>query len=75
MVERPAEVEENFSQAAPLVYHYGRTSMNNNSTLYNTLVSRMAEVIHQRMDENPRSNFCFFSIIIFLLMSYNIVLE
>lgn len=75
MVERPAEVEENFSQAAPLVYHYGRTSMNNNSTLYNTLVSRMAEVIHQRMDENPRSNFCFFFIIIFLLMSYNIVLE
>lgn len=60
MVERPAEVEENFSQAAPLVYHYGRTNINNNSTLYNTLVSRMAEVIHQRMDENPRSIFAFF---------------
>lgn len=56
MVERPAEVEESFSQAAPLVYHYGHTNMNNNSTLYNTLVSRMAEVIHQRMDDNPRSN-------------------
>lgn len=61
MVERPAEVEENFSQAAPLVYQYGHTNMSNNSTLYNTLVSRMAEVIHQRMDENPRSNFNLYS--------------
>ncbi|KAL4108168.1 hypothetical protein QTP88_018410 [Uroleucon formosanum] len=56
MVERPAEVEESFSQAAPLVYHYGHTNMSINSTLYNTLISRMAEVIHQRMDENPRIN-------------------
>lgn len=55
MVERPAEVEESFCQAAPLVYHYGHTIVNNYSTLYNTLISRMAEVIHQRMDENPRS--------------------
>lgn len=57
MVERPAEVEESFSQAAPLVYQFGHISMSNNSTLYNTLVSRMAEVIHQRMEDNPRSNF------------------
>lgn len=55
MVERPAEVEENFSQAAPLVYHYGHANVNSNSTLYNTLVSRMAEVIHERMADNPRS--------------------
>lgn len=57
MVERPAEIEESFSQAAPLVYHYGHININNTSTLYNTLVSRMAEVIHGRMAENPRSNF------------------
>lgn len=57
MVERPAEVEESFSQAAPLVYHYGHTNMSNNSTLYNTLITRMAEVIHKRMDENPRSKY------------------
>jgi len=55
MVERPAEIEESFAQAAPQVYHYGHSNMSN-STLFNTLVSRMAEVIHQRMDENPRSN-------------------
>jgi len=57
MVEKPAEVDESFSQAAPLVYHYGHTNMSINSTLYNTLISRMAKVIHQQMDENPRSNF------------------
>ncbi|CAI6374963.1 unnamed protein product [Macrosiphum euphorbiae] len=56
MVERPAEVNESFSQAAPLVYHYGHTKMGINSTLYNTLISRIAKVIHQRMDENPRIN-------------------
>lgn len=55
MVERPAEIGESFSQAAPLVYHFGHTTMSNNTTLYNTLISRMAEVIHQRMDDNPRS--------------------
>lgn len=57
MVERPAEVEENFSQAAPLVYHYGHTNINDTPILYNTLVTRMAEVIHERMTENPKSNF------------------
>lgn len=75
MVERPAEVEESFSQAAPLVYHYGHTSMNmNNSTLYNTLISRMAEVIHQRMDENPRSNFnlTFINILLLLFVFVNV---
>ncbi|CAI6376973.1 unnamed protein product [Macrosiphum euphorbiae] len=56
MVERPAEVNGSFSQAAPLVYHYGHTKMGINSTLYNTLISRMAEVIHQRMYGNPRIN-------------------
>ncbi|XP_060860426.1 uncharacterized protein LOC132937858 [Metopolophium dirhodum] len=57
VVEKPAEVDESFSQAAPLVYHYGHTTMSINSTLYNTLISRMAEVIHQRMDENPRNGY------------------
>jgi len=58
MVERPTVVDENFSQATPLVYHYGQTNMSiMYSTLYNTLISLMEEVIHQRMDENPRSNF------------------
>ncbi|CAI6363966.1 unnamed protein product [Macrosiphum euphorbiae] len=57
MVERPAEVDASFSQAAPLVYHFGHTKIGINSTLYNILISHMAEVIHQQMDENPRINY------------------
>lgn len=56
MVERPAEVEGSFTQIAPLVYHLGHTNMTANSTLYNTLVSKMADLIHQRMNKNPKSN-------------------
>lgn len=75
MVERPAEIEESFSQAAPLVYHYGHISINNNSTLYNTLISRMAEVIHQRMDDNPRSNvnLTFISCLLYLILNVTLV--
>ncbi|XP_060845542.1 protein CLP1 homolog [Rhopalosiphum padi] len=54
MVEKAAEVEASFSQAVPLVYHYGHTNISINSTLYNTLVSHMAKVIHQRMEDNFR---------------------
>lgn len=56
MVERPASVDEGFSQQAPLVYHYGHKSLNQNLTLFNTLVSRMAEVIHERMAANKKGN-------------------
>lgn len=73
MVERPAEIEESFSQAAPLVYHYGHTGINNNSTLYNTLISRMAEVIHQRMDDNPRSNLNLSFINFLLFLIFNVI--
>lgn len=61
MVERPAEVEESFSQIAPLVYHLGYTNMTVNSTLYNTLVTKMADVIHQRMNTDPRSNLIYYN--------------
>uniref|UniRef100_A0A1B6GLU8 Protein CLP1 homolog n=2 Tax=Proconiini TaxID=565685 RepID=A0A1B6GLU8_9HEMI len=56
MVERPASVDEGFSQQAPLVYHYGNKSMGQNLTFFNTLVSRMAEVVHDRMRANKKAN-------------------
>lgn len=59
MVERPASVDEGFSQQAPLVYHYGYKSLNMNTTLFNTLVTRMAEVIHDRMATNKKGNISF----------------
>ncbi|XP_046387891.1 protein CLP1 homolog [Ischnura elegans] len=56
LVERPATVEEGFSQQAPLVYHYGHKSPGNNPALYNMLVSRLAEVIQERMSSNRKAN-------------------
>ncbi|PNF25313.1 CLP1-like protein [Cryptotermes secundus] len=56
LVERPAAVEEGFSQQAPLVYHYGHKAASTNLALYNMLVSRLAEVISERMQANRRAN-------------------
>ncbi|KAG8233599.1 hypothetical protein J437_LFUL001010 [Ladona fulva] len=56
LVERPATVEEGFSQQAPLVYHYGHKSPGNNPALYNMLVSRLAEVIQERMGANRKGD-------------------
>ncbi|XP_077515565.1 protein CLP1 homolog isoform X2 [Amblyomma americanum] len=56
LVERPADVEEGFSQQAPLVYHYGHNTPGTNATLYNVLVSRLAEVINQRAESNKKAS-------------------
>lgn len=54
LVERPASIEEGFSQQAPLVYHFGHTSPGDNLELYNTIVSRLAEVIAERCENNKK---------------------
>ena len=54
VVERPADVEEGFSQSAPLVFHYGHTSPAKNLTLYNMLVSRTADVVNMKCDESKK---------------------
>ncbi|KAJ8881351.1 hypothetical protein PR048_017832 [Dryococelus australis] len=56
LVERPANVEEGFSQQAPLVYHYGHKSAGANVALYNMLVSRLSEVVSERMKANRKAN-------------------
>ncbi|GLH13385.1 hypothetical protein R5R35_007426 [Gryllus longicercus] len=56
LVERPASVEEGFSQQAPLVYHFGHKAPNGNLTLYNILVTRLAEEVQERMQANRRAN-------------------
>ena len=62
MVERVSDVEEGFSQSAPLVFHYGHTSPAKNLTLYNLLVSRTADVINMKCDESQKGLFTPFSI-------------
>ncbi|XP_062532025.1 protein CLP1 homolog isoform X2 [Bombyx mori] len=55
LVERPASIEEGFSQQAPLVYHFGHTSPSDNIELYNTIVSRLAEVITEKCETNKKA--------------------
>ncbi|XP_055382649.1 protein CLP1 homolog [Condylostylus longicornis] len=55
LIERPASLEEGFSQTAPLVYHFGHKSPGENDALYRTIVSKMAEVCLESMNVNKRN--------------------
>ncbi|XP_060553316.1 polyribonucleotide 5'-hydroxyl-kinase Clp1-like [Ruditapes philippinarum] len=56
VVERPADIEEGFTQSAPLVFHFGHTTPSKNLTLYNLLVSRIADVIEYEINRNKKVN-------------------
>lgn len=53
-VERPATIEEGFSQQAPLVYNFGHVSPGSNNKLYKLLVSKLAEVSLERLQTNKK---------------------
>ncbi|XP_077300195.1 protein CLP1 homolog [Arctopsyche grandis] len=55
LVERPATVEEGFSQQAPLVYHFGHKSPSDNMDLFNINTTKLAEVISERMETNKKA--------------------
>lgn len=55
LIERPASIEDGFSQTAPLIYHFGYKSPSGNSTLYKVVISKMADVILESMNVNKRS--------------------
>lgn len=57
LVERPAAVEDGFSQEAPLVFHYGYNLPNGNIALYNSLVSRLAEILSDRVQAHKKGQF------------------
>lgn len=54
-IERPADVEEGFSQVCPLIYHYGYKEPGSNIMLYNLLVSKLAQTVAERMEANRQS--------------------
>ena len=56
MVERTADIEEGFLNTAPLVFHYGHKSPNDNFQLYNMLVLRLAEIINVRCEQSKKGN-------------------
>jgi len=55
LIERPASVEEGFHQQAPLVYHYGHMTPQQNPTLYNLLVTKLAQCVQDRLSANKKS--------------------
>jgi len=57
MIERQASIEEEgFTEQAPLTYFFGSTSPSMNIPLYNMIVSKLAEVIHERIESNRKGN-------------------
>lgn len=58
LVERPATIEEGFSQQAPLVYNFGHVSPGANNKLYKLLVSKLAEVSLERLQTNKKGECC-----------------
>lgn len=54
LVERPATIDEGFSQQAPLVYHFGHTTPSENVHLYQALVSKLADVTLERLQANKK---------------------
>lgn len=57
LIERPAAIEENFSQQAPVVYHFGHKSPGDNQALYEILVKRLAEVTQLRLESDKKANY------------------
>jgi len=55
-VERPADPVDGFDLKIPLVYHFGHTSPNGNLKLYETLITRLADVINAKCDYNKQVN-------------------
>jgi len=56
LIERPASIEDGgFIQQAPLAYFYGHKTPSHNIPLYNMLVSKLAEVVHERMESNRKA--------------------
>lgn len=56
VMERMVDVEEGFVKMTPLTFHFGHKSPADNITLFNTLASRMAEVINIRSEQSQRVN-------------------
>jgi len=56
VIERPADIEEGYCLDAPLAYHFGHKSPSDNIPLYNTLVTRLAEIINMRCESNSKTN-------------------
>ena len=55
-IERPADVEEGFSQLCPLVYHFGYKEPGSNPILHDLLVTKLAQRVAEKMEANRISS-------------------
>lgn len=55
LIERPALIDEGFSQEAPLVYHYGDKDPGKNSTLYNIIINQLANTVKESLEVNKKT--------------------
>lgn len=55
LVERPATIDEGFSQEAPLVYHFGHKSPSLNTALFKMIMTKISECVKERMEVNKRT--------------------
>lgn len=56
VVERPATIEDGFSQLAPIVYNYGHLSPGANAELFGACVERMWKTVEERMNKDAKTN-------------------
>lgn len=54
LIERPASIEEGFSQLAPFVFHFGHKSPGDNDELYKILISKLADVTLERLEKDKK---------------------
>ncbi|CAG9765695.1 unnamed protein product [Ceutorhynchus assimilis] len=55
VIERPASIDEGFSQEAPLVYNFGHKSPGTNSKLYGMITNQLATTLKERLEINKRT--------------------
>lgn len=55
LIERPAPIDEGFSQLAPLVVHFGHKAPDFNNELYKICVSTLADITLERLKEDKRT--------------------
>lgn len=52
IIEKPCDVEIGFSDQAPLLLHFGDKTLDSNINLFKVLVTQLANIITQKMDED-----------------------
>ncbi|XP_060525538.1 protein CLP1 homolog isoform X2 [Cylas formicarius] len=55
VIERPAGIDEGFSQEAPLVYNFGHKSPGHNSKLFKMITEQLAMIVKERLEVNKKT--------------------